>query len=192
METFAIDPRRWRIARIFGRNPLLRRADRIEAAVMVVTLLASLVAVPLAGVVGAVAYGARAHLYAQEAHERHLVTGTVADARRADSGITVVQARWPVAVGERTGTVQLSAPAKAGERIELWVDKDGTPSPPPTPAWHAVADGLGIAVATALMVAVGMASLVAGIRSRLDRMRDAQWDREISCLVDDGGRTNRQ
>ncbi len=192
METFTIDPRRWRIARIFGRNPLLRRVDRVEAVVTLVALLASLVAIPVAGVVGAVAYGARAHLYAQEAHERHLVTGTVADARRADSGVTVVQARWPGAVGERTGTLQISAPARAGERIDLWVDQDGKPSPPPTPTWHAVGDAVGIAGAIALIAFVGTASLMAGVRSRLDRARDAEWERELNCLVDGGGRTNRQ
>lgn len=31
MDTFTLDPRCWRIGRIFGRNPLIRRADRIEA-----------------------------------------------------------------------------------------------------------------------------------------------------------------
>lgn len=190
METFTIDPRRWPIARIFGRNPLLRRADRIEAVVALIALLASLVAIPVVGVVGVLAYGARAHLYAQEAQERHLVTGAVAG--RTDPGTAAAQARWPATAGKRTGTLQPGAAAKAGESTELWVDKDGTPSPPPTPTWHAVADGLGIAVATALMVALGMASLVAGVRSRLDRMRDAQWDRELRSLVDGGGWANRQ
>ena len=192
METFTIDPRRWRIGRIFGRNPLLRRADRVEAVVMLVALLASLIAIPLAGVVGAVAYGARAHLYAQEAQQRHLVTGPAADAKRTDPGTAAARAGWPATVGKRTGTLQPSTPAGTGESTELWVDKDGMPSPPPTPTWHAVADGLGIAVATALMVALGIASLVAGVRSRLDRTRDAQWDRELRSLVDGGGRANRQ
>ncbi len=191
METFTIDPRRWRIARIFGRNPLLRRVDRVEAVVTLVALLASLVAIPVAGVVGAVAYDVRAHLYAQEAQERHLVTGTVADAKRTDPG-TTAQARWPATVGKRTGTLQPGAPAKAGETTELWVDKDGTPAPPPTPTWRAVADGIGIAVAIALMVALGMASLVAGVRSWLDRICDVHWDRELRSLVDDGGRASRQ
>ncbi|HTY32135.1 hypothetical protein [Mycobacterium sp.] len=192
MQTFTIDPRRWRIGRIFGRNPLLRRADRIEAVVTVIALLASLIALPVACVVGAMAYGARAHFYAQEAHERHLVTATVADARRGDFGTTVVQASWPLAAGKRTATLQLSSPAEAGESIELWVDKDGKASSPPTPTWHAVGDAVGIAGAIALIAAVGIASLVAGVRWWLDRARDAQWDRDIRCLVDGGGRTNRQ
>ncbi len=62
METFTLDPRCWRIARIFGRNPLLPRADRIETLVVLVALVVSLLAIPIAGVVGGVTYGARDRL----------------------------------------------------------------------------------------------------------------------------------
>lgn len=184
METFTLDPRCWHIARIFGRNPLLRRADRIEALVMLVALIASLVAIPVAGVVGGVTYGARDRLYTQEAHERHTVMATVTDARVEDMGITVVQAKWPVAAGQRTGALQLSDQVKAGESVEIWVDKDGNPVVPPTPAWLAVGEALGMAAVTLLAVGVGMAALVAAVRSRLDRARDAAWEREIRCLAD--------
>jgi hypothetical protein len=192
METFTLDPRRWRIARILGRNPLLRRADRIEALVMLVAIVAALVAIPVTGVVGAVAYGARHRVYAQEARDRHLVTATVADARPGDGGTTDVQARWPVAGGERTGTLQRNVAVKAGASIELWVDRDGKPALPPTPTWHAAGDAVGTAGVIVLIAGVGMASIAAAVRSRLDRARDAQWEGEITCLVDDGGRTNRQ
>jgi hypothetical protein len=93
MDTFTLDPRCWRIRRIFGRNPLLRRADRIEALVMLVAHLVSLVAIPVAGVAGAVVYGARDSRYAQEARERHAVMATVTHIGIAGSGTTVVQAR---------------------------------------------------------------------------------------------------
>ncbi|WP_374022549.1 hypothetical protein [Mycobacterium sp. HNNTM2301] len=36
MDTFTFNPRRWRLARVFDRNPLLRRSDRIEALVVLV------------------------------------------------------------------------------------------------------------------------------------------------------------
>ncbi|HWT49323.1 MAG TPA: hypothetical protein VN255_12340 [Mycobacterium sp.] len=192
METFTLDPRCWRIARIFGRNPLLRRADRIEALVMLVAIVVWLVAVPVAGVLGAVIYSAHDRLYTQEARDRHPVTATVADVPREESGTAVVHARWPVGAGERTGTLRLTAPVKPGESIEIWVDKDGMPALPPTPTWHAVGDAIVTAGVISLIVGVGTASLVAAVRSRLDRARDAQWEREIRCLVDDGGRTNRQ
>jgi hypothetical protein len=192
METFTLDPRCWRVGRIFGRNPLLRRADRIEALVTLVAIVVSLVAIPLAGVVGAVVYGARDSRYAQEAHERHAVMATVADTGIAGSGTTVVQARWPVAAGERTGSLELTSAAKVGERIEIWVDKDGNPVAPPTPTWHAVGDAVATAEAILLLVVVGMTSLVTGVRSRLDRARDAQWERELRCLEEDGGRTSQR
>ncbi|MDT5146984.1 MAG: hypothetical protein QOC58_1629, partial [Mycobacterium sp.] len=114
METFTLDPRRWRVARIVGRNPLLRRSDRIEALVVLLALVASLAVIPLAGVVGAVAYGTRECLYSQEAQERHRVVATVSEVIIEDSGTTVVQARWPTASGEQTGAVQLTHTVKAG------------------------------------------------------------------------------
>jgi hypothetical protein len=53
-----------------------------------------------------------------------------------------------------------------------------------------VGDAYGTALAILLSVGVTMTSFVTGVRSRLDRACDAQWDREIRCLQDDGGRTN--
>ncbi|HWY01834.1 MAG TPA: hypothetical protein VNY55_18730 [Mycobacterium sp.] len=112
METFTLDPRCWPIGRIFGSNPLLRRADRIEALVMLVALVVSLVAIPVAGGAGAVVYVARDSRYAQEARERHAVIATITDTGMDGSGTTVVQARWPVATGQRTGPLELTTAAK--------------------------------------------------------------------------------
>jgi len=157
---------------------------------MLVALVVALVAVPVAGVAGAVVYGARNSRYAQEARERHAVIATVTEID--DSGTTVVQARWPVAVGERTGSLELPTSAEVGERTEIWVDKDGNPVTPSTPTWHALGDAVGVAEAILLIVAIGMTSLVIRVRSRLDRGSDAQWEHELRCLEDDGGRTNRR
>ena len=190
METFTLDPRCWRVGRIFGRNPLLRCADRIEALVTLVALVVSLVAIPVAGVAGAVVYSARDSRYAQDAHERHAVMATVTNTGIDGAGTTAVQARWPVAAGERTGSLQLATAAKVGDRSEIWVDRDGNPVAPPIPTWYALGDAYGAALAILVFVGVTMTSLVTGIRSRLDRARDAQWERELRCLQEDGGRTN--
>jgi hypothetical protein len=190
METFTLDPRRWRVARIVGRNPLLRRSDRIEAFVVLLALVASLAVIPLAGVVGAVAYGTRERLYSQEAQERHRVVATVSEVIIEDSGTTVVQARWPTASGEQTGAVQLTHTVKAGETADIWVDWDGKPSFPPTPTWHAVIDAVGMAGVALLVAAFAISSLMAALYARLNRTRDAAWEREIRSLVE-GGRTNR-
>lgn len=100
---------------------------------MLVALLASLVAIPVAGVADAVVYGADHSRYTQEAHERHAVIATVADTGINGSGATCVQAGWPVAAGERTGALQLNTAAKLGQRVENWVDKDGNSVGQPTP-----------------------------------------------------------
>jgi len=188
MDTFTFDPRFWRIGRIFGGNPLLRRTDRIEALVTLIAVLVALMGVSVAGVVGTVVYGARDGRYVQEARERHAVTATVTGIDSSDAA--VVQARWPAAAGERTGVALLATAAKVGDRVKIWVDQDGNPAAPPTPTWHAVADAVGVAEAVAILVVVGMTLLVSCVRSRLDRARDAQWECELRSLEDDGGRTN--
>lgn len=175
MDTYTLDPRCWRIGRIFGRNPLLRRSDRVEALVAVVVLVVSLVAIPVAGVVGAVVYGARDRQYIQQARDRYAVTATVTDTAVDGSGATVL-ARWPVAAGEHIGPVHHSTAAKVGDRIQIWLDKDGNPVAPPTPTWHAGGDAVAAVMAPLLIVFFGMTSFVTRVRSRLDRARDAQWE----------------
>lgn len=93
---------------------------------------------------------------------------------------------------ERGGVIRLSNAAKAVDRTTIWVDRDGNPVTPPTPTWHALGDAPATTMSTLLLTGIGMTSLVVGVRSRLDRVRDAQWEREITCLEDDGGRTNQR
>ena len=190
METYVLDPRCWRIGRIFCRNPLLRRTDRIEALVTLVALIVSLIAIPVAGVAGALVYGARDSQYTQEEHERHAVTATVTDARTEGSAAPVVQARWSVTAGERIGALELNSAGKVGDRIKIWVDKYGNPVRSPTPTGRAGSDAVATALAILLSVGLWLTFLVTSARSRLDQARDAQWEREIRCLQEDGGRTS--
>ena len=192
METFVADPRCWRIGRILGRNPLIRRADRIEALVVLAALVVALVSVPVAGVLSVMIYGGRETQYTQQAHERHAVTATVTNAGSDGSASTVVHAKWPVAADERTGSLQLASAARVGERIGIWVDMDGNPVAPPTPTWHALSDAVATALAILLGVGLWVTFLVSEVRLRLDRARDEQWERELRCIQEDGGKTNRQ
>lgn len=191
MQTFSVDPRRWRVARLVGRNPLLRRSDRVEALVVALAMFASLLAIPVTGVVAATVYGARERLYVQESHERHRVTATINDTMLEGSGTSVVRATWPGPTGERTGTFELARAAKAGQSFEIWVGKDGKAGFPPTPKWHAVFDAVVTAGAALLIAGFAVLTLVAFVCSRLNRARDCAWEREIRSLVEDGGRTNR-
>lgn len=192
MESFTLDPRCWRIARIFGRNPLLRRSDRLEAIVAVIAVAASLVAIPVAGIAGTVVYGALHSKYLQEASERHGVVATVAATGINTMDRSVVQASWPVTGGDRSGPIGLTHDVKVGQHVRIWVDDDGNPADPPTPAWRALTVALGTVLTISLAMGLAIASSVCGMCSRLDRIRDDQWEREIRCFQENGVRTNQR
>ncbi|MEZ0351575.1 hypothetical protein [Mycobacterium sp. pR1184] len=189
METFTLDPRCWSIARIVGRNGLLRRSDRVEALVTLIAFVVALLAIPFAGVAAGSTYGVRERVYVQQAHQRHAVTATITQTAVDDSGIAVVQAKWPVPQGERTGQLELADAVEVGDRTTVWVDMHGDLVTAPTPTWQAVGDAFAAALGTLLVIAAGVVALVISVRSRLNHARDAQWDRELNCLQGDGGQT---
>jgi hypothetical protein len=192
MESFILDPRCWRIARIFGRNPLLRRADRLEAMLAVLAVIVSLVAIPMAGIAGTVVYGALHSKHTQEASKRHAVVATVAATGIDTMDHLVVQASWPVTGGDRSGPIGLTHDATVGQHVRIWVDDNGNSADPPTPVWRALTVALGTVLTLVLVTGLATASSVNAMRSRLDRIRDDEWDREIRCFQEDGGRTNRR
>jgi hypothetical protein len=63
----------------FGRSPLVRRSDRIEAIVLVLAVILIVVAIPIAGAIGTFVLDERTRAYAEEAHSRHQVLATATD-----------------------------------------------------------------------------------------------------------------
>ena len=59
MDTFTVRSPRWLVVRLFGRNPLIRISDRIEALALVLTVVVSLLAAPIAAAVGTAVYDSR-------------------------------------------------------------------------------------------------------------------------------------
>ncbi|KUI43333.1 hypothetical protein AU197_04465 [Mycobacterium sp. IS-1590] len=58
--TFSLRPPRWpTLVRLRGRDPLVRSVDRIEALIMTLVVVMSLVAVPIAGAVGTALFDSR-------------------------------------------------------------------------------------------------------------------------------------
>lgn len=189
METYAVDPGPWWIGRAFGRNPLLRFSDRVEALVITVAVAVALIALPVVAVVGVGVYDAHHRTAAEQARTRHPVTATVTGADSADP--SNVQVTWRTATGERAGAVRWNQPVRVGEHVDIWVDDQGNQVAPPMPASGAVIDAGLSALAIFVIVAIAMGSLVAVARIRLGRTRDAGWEREIRRLQDDdGGRKN--
>ena len=159
MLTFTVDPHRWFQVHTLSRNPLVRGTDRLEALIIVLAILVSLLAVQIAGAVGTAVYDARRAQYLTEVRTQH------ASDPITNSQATVVGVRG-VRASSETNLVS-----------------------PPTSTAGAAADGVGTGTALLLGVVAALAALVALTHLRLSRIRNAAWERELRSLAnEDGGR----
>jgi len=159
---------KWSIV-LFGRNPLVRTSDWIEALVLVFTVFVSLLAVPIACAVGTAVHDSHHQLYAERPQTRHTVTATVTDdnAAQQDSptSMITVSDRWRGA-GVNHGT---------------------SPADTPTPSARAAGDAVMAAAATWLTVAIAAAVPFAVTRIVLKRVRNKAWQLGIDNLVGGDG-----
>ena len=186
----------WPGLRLFSRNPLVRASDRIESAVVAFGLLFLIVATACAGVFGTAVYDAKAQTYREQAQTRHTAVATaVADSEPAVSPETTtfsVQARWRLNGIDNAELLGWNNSVKAGEPLPIWIDDQGNRVEQPSPVERAAVDALSAAAIGWLIVVAAGAQVVVVVRAYAIRRRDAQWERDIRCLVDeDGGRTNR-
>jgi hypothetical protein len=196
METFTIGlGDRWWV-QAFGRSPLLRRSDRIEALVLVFAVMLTVVAVPIAGAIGTSVHDARARMYAEQAQTRHEVIATAT----AD-GIVVPQLRsvafaaeaaWTDSGVNHSGIVAWPDRAKVGDQQHIWVNGAGEFVGPPSSPSRADVDAVAVALAVWLGVGEASAALVYLVRRGLDQRRYAEWDREINASQANNGRRNHQ
>jgi hypothetical protein len=185
------------VGRIFGRNPLLRRTDRVEALAVVLATIASVLAIPVACAVGTAVYMSRERLYADEIQTRHAATATVMDVDsprvRPYAGTITVRAKWRDGGADHTDSFKGGYPVKRGETMQIWVDNHGNHVNPPAPTSQAGVDAVNTGLQIWLGVSLVATALAAATRAPLNRKRDAEWDRELRSLADDGGgRTNRR
>lgn len=192
--TFGLGNRWW--VRALGRNPLVRRSDRIEALVFCLAAVLTVVSIPIAGAIGTFVHEDRTRLYAEEAQSRHQVTATA-----VEDGAVVTQPRsvsftapaaWSAAGRDHSEIVIWSGPAKAGDQQTIWVNSDGAKVEPPSPSSRAATDAVAIAITVWLGVTAALAGLVYLVRCGLDWQRHAQWDWELNASRQNDGRTNHQ
>jgi hypothetical protein len=196
MESFVIRPMTWPVLRLFSRNPLMRTSDRIEAAVATLAGLLVVVAAACAGVIGTMIHDTETQNYLEQARTRHaLVANAVDDSKPAaspETTVSTVLARWQVNGVDHADSLGWGYTVKAGDPLQIWVDDDGNRVDQPTPIARAAMDALTAAVVGWSIMALAAAQVVATVRAHIHRMRDAQWEREIRCLIhDDGGQSNR-
>lgn len=188
METFVLRAPRW-LTVLFGRNPLIRITDRLEALALVLAVAVSLFALPVAAAVGTAVHDSRSRAQAERAESESAVTATVID-HPARGDLTRVHARWSAAGAEHTGAVRAPSSPKPGDSIEILVNADGSyAGPPPTPAARVA---VFVALAVWLNVATAAVVMFLGARALLNRARDAGWRTDSAHLASDGNeRTNR-
>jgi len=188
----------WWVLRACGRNPLVRRVDRLELLIVALGILAVAVAAALAGALGTAVHDSRSRVYIAQAEARHAVTATATEdstlvLRVDDSTATRVTARWRANGTEHTGILNWDRVVKSGDPLTIWVDRNGDHVDAPVPVSQAAADAIGVAYVAWQAVVLVVAGLVCLGRWNLDHRRDSAWERDIRCLIDDdGGRTNRR
>jgi hypothetical protein len=189
----------WWVLRACGRNPLVRRIDRLELLIVALGILVVVVAAAFAGALGTAVHDARSRVYIAQAQTRHTVIARAIDDSTIVLGVddntatTRVNARWQVNGSEHTGSLNWDHAVKTGDPLTIWVDRSGDRVDAPTPISQAGVDAVGVAYMAWQSVALAAAGLIWWGRSRLDRRRDSAWERDIRCLIDDdGGRTNRK
>jgi len=182
-----------RIARFWrrltpGRNPVARASDRIEAVLLLLLVVGTLLMVPFAGALGSSTYADQVTLSAQQQAERHAITavsltGTppqIVSGDGAGSNASMVSVTLVDLRGVRhPGDVPAEAGTPAGTRFSIWIDGHGELADAPLSPSATVADGVFTAI-MAWAAVTGLLVLVYWIGRRLlDRRRSAGWDRAL-------------
>ncbi|MEV5144607.1 hypothetical protein [Streptomyces sp. NPDC052727] len=181
---------RWR------RNPLKRRADVVEAWVVLGACLLTVLAGVLAGLAAA---GSVEHGLARERTTwRPTVARVVAQvpgkspahSSHASAGEQVwAEVRWTVADGSaHTGRIRVEPGSKPGTPVTVWTDPQGHLVSRPTTASEAAFRStlIGLLVGASTAAVPFVAGLA--VRGRLERRRMEAWDTEWARLGPQWGR----
>lgn len=174
-------------ARALGRDhsPLLRRPDRIEAAILTGLVAIFLIAGPLL----AVAAGRLAD--ARDLREQHAerswrqVPATVTGVSGASGNWADVALKvgWTAPDGQRrTGTVPLVSAAPAGQRLRIWVDAAGRQVLPPITGLRIARDAAAAAIVACMALAAVLSMAGAFVRVAVNRRRIAGWERSWNAV----------
>lgn len=189
MQQFTITWGRYWFSRIAGRNPLVRRDDRIQAWLVLLAALVTVLALPVAAAIGTSVYDARSRLYAEEAKHRHAVTATALENSTVEVGpgstdVSIfVRASWTSAGSDHVDVVKWADEATVGDQAEIWVDDiTGGPVDAPVRPSRAAGDAVGVALTVWFAVLAITASTAYLTRLRIIHQRGIQWDRELEAL----------
>ncbi|MGE2690545.1 Rv1733c family protein [Mycolicibacterium pulveris] len=187
--TFTLRLPRWPLLLgLRGRDPLVRTADRVEAMVLAVAIVVSLVTLPVAGAVGTALYDAKQARYSEQAAASTPVTATITAVPPASDGphaaTIAVPARWSVDGTEHTGLISATSSSDVGDPVDIWVDDHGTQVTAPVTTTRAAAEAVTAAILIWLAVSGAAAALYGVTRVMADRHRAARWQRGLERLIE--------
>lgn len=169
-----------------GRNPLARRADRVEAAVLRAAVAVAVLALPGAILLGGGVHDARSAIIEHQLTTRYPATAVL----RTDAPATGVHgtattrkvetpAAWVTADGQvKDGVVLAEQRAEAGTEVPIWLDEHGEPVTPPEAPSNAVTAGVAVAVLSWLAL-LGLCWLGYGlVRGALLRLGADRWQQD--------------
>ncbi len=165
-------------------NPLLRRVDRIEAAIMVGLVVAFLTAAPLVSIYAgrlADAQGLREQRSEQPWRQEPATLQQSASAGQigADGAwdTSWVKAIWAApAGGNRTGRIAMPLNARKGQVVSVWVTPTGELAHPPLTSAD-LRDRIAFAVLIAIAGVAALELLIAvAVRAGLSRRRITSWE----------------
>lgn len=203
MRTVARRRRSWWVLHAFGRNPLLRWTDRIDACVIVFGILMAITATVLCVLAGVGIYRSHALVYEAQSHERHGATASVVQTapRAPHSARATVLVTWVVDVNAgqgqptqtvRTGWVTTDRAVKNGDPVDIWVNDAGEAVPPPKPPSQAGFDAVGIGAGIWCVATLGVIAVVGFLRAPVLQIRGRTWDREMKAFAGGGRRRHLQ
>ena len=177
----------WR--RVFpGRNPLIRLSDRVEAALLVCSVMIVLGGLPIAAALGSETYASEKQASLEQLATRHPATAILlADGpsiKVASNGAAFfrpapTEAKWTLADGtSRQGTVMVGQGKNKGSTVGIWLDEQGNPVPAPQTGTGALVNSVAISLGLWLALGFGLTGICWLTRAFLNRLRYAQWQRE--------------
>lgn len=169
----------------FGRNPLRRRVDRIESAVLFAALAVALLMIPAAAALGSTVSERAERTATQRRSELRSVQArtleSTADVVPSSPGLTTTKVRvmWLDTLGTaREGREDVLIGTKAGTELTVWLDPTGAITSAPQSSADSAALGVVAGVTIPMLAWPLLFGLVRFARRPLDRRRAQEWARE--------------
>ena len=169
----------------FGRNPLRRRVDRIESALLLGALVAALLVVPAAAALGTTIHGRAEQTAAQRRAELRQVQARTLESTEEIVPSTPgqvtsrVRITWFDGSGiPQEGSADVTIGTKADTELTIWLDRSGAISRPPRNPADSAALGTAAALALPMFAWPLLWASFRLTRRPLDRRRAQDWARE--------------